>query len=204
MNTRFALIALPLILSGCASFGLPKEDVALRDLLRNPLYAEYYYDDLTEQMVTLALREDPILEEPGIRSVVDRARTRSLEHAALAVKAQEKGRRGGFISERELAAGDALLLENVLYIGPTFNVAPGPALSVYLTTLVDPRDAAPFPDPTAVRLGGIKNNYGAQSYAVPPQPEPTGTGASLRTAVLWDDDLGILYGFAQLTMVLGN
>ncbi len=202
MNRRFALIALPFILAGCASFGPSQQDAALKDHLRNPLYAEYYYDDLTEQMVTLALQENPILQEPSIRAVVDRTRTRSLEHAALAVKAQIEGRRGNFISDRDLVAGDALLLEDILYIGPMFDAAPGPSLSMYLTTLVDPRDATPFPDPTAVRLGGIKNQYGSQSFVVPPQPKHTGTGAGLRTAVLWDDELGTLYGFAQLTRVL--
>lgn len=186
-------------LVGCgAGFGIPANDASLEDNLRNPLYAEYYYDDLTGQMVDLALQENPILDEPGIRDTVDRTRTRSLQQAAIADKAQLTGRRGGFLSDRSVAAGEALLLDGTLYFGPTFDAAPGPKLSVYLTTLIDPRDEA-FPDPTAVRLGGIKNQYGAQAYAVPEQPD-AGTGAALRTVVLWDDDLGLLYGFAQLAM----
>lgn len=197
------LAASAALLAGCGNtVGLPQRDEALQDHLRNPLYAEYYYDDLTEQMVNLALQEDPILEDSGIRATVDRTRTRSLQHANLANKAKDKGIRGSFMSDRGLTAGDALLLDDVLYIGPTFDAAPGPSLTMYLTTLVDPRDAASFPDPTAVRLGTIKNQYGAHAYEVKRPPAAAGTGAGLRTAVLWDDDLGILYGFAQLTSVL--
>lgn len=195
------LLASSIALSACGNaVGLPERDTTLQDLLRNPLYAEYYYDDLTEQMVNLALQDDPVLEGPGIRDAVDRARTRGLQRATLAEKAQDKGKRGSFISDRGIASGEALLLDGVLYFGPTFDAPPGPSLSVYLTTVIDPRDAA-FPDPTAVRVGGIKNQYGAQSYAVPERNASTGTGA-LRTAVLWDDELDMLYGFAQLTTVV--
>lgn len=201
MKRTFSAIALPaLFLAGCgANVGMPTHDTSLQDELRNPLYAEYYYDDLTSQMVDLALSENPILEDASVRSTVDRTRTRSLQHSALAEKAQENGRRGSFLSDRGVVSGEALLLDDVLYFGPTFDAAPGAKLTVYLTTAIDPRDAA-FPDPTAVSLGGIKNNYGAQAYAVPAHAEPTGTGAGLRTAVLWDDDLGLLHGFAQLSL----
>jgi|GEM_PF-415090 len=197
------LAASTALLAGCGNIvGLPERDQALQDQLRNPLYAEFYYDDLTEQMVNLALQQDPILDEPGVRATVDRTRTRSLQHANLANKAKDKGIRGSFMSDRGLTAGNVLLLENVLYVGPTFDSAPGPSLTMYLTTLVDPRDETSFPDSTAVRLGTVKNQYGAHSYAVPSQPETTSSGARLRTAVLWDDDLGMLYGFAQLASVL--
>jgi hypothetical protein len=196
------LLISSIALSACGnSVGMPTRDEALQDHLRNPLYAEYYYDDLTEQMVNLVLQEDPILQDSDVRAVVDRTRTRSLEHASLATKAQIKGARGKFIGDRGLAFGEALLLDDVLYIGPTFDSAPGPKLSMYLTTVLDPRDVT-FPDDTAVRLGAVKNQYGAHAYDVPTQPETTGTGARLRTAVLWDDELGVLYGFAQLARVL--
>jgi hypothetical protein len=196
------LLVFSLALSACGNaVGMPSRDEALQDHLRNPLYAEFYYDDLTEQMVNLALQEDPILEDSGIRAIVDRTRTRSLEHAGVAVDAQIGGARGKFIGDRGLASGEALLLDDVLYVGPTFDSAPGPKLSMYLTAALDPRDVE-FPDDTAVRLGSVKNQYGAHSYAVPKQLESTGTGSRLRTAVLWDDELGVLYGFAQLARVL--
>lgn len=196
------LLVSSLALSACGnSVGMPTRDETLKDHLRNPLYAEFYYDDLTEQMVNLALKEDPILQESGIRAIVDRTRTRSLEHAGLATKAQVEGARGKFIGDRGLAFGEALLLDDVLYIGPTFDSAPGPKLSMYLTTVLDPRDVA-FPDDTAVRLGAVKNQYGAHAYEVPDHTLPAGTGSRLRTAVLWDDELGMLYGFAQLARVL--
>lgn len=196
------LLVSSLALSACGNaVGLPTRDEALKDHLRNPLYAEFYYDDLTEQMMNLALQEDPILEDSGIRAIVDRTRTRSLEHSSLATKAQIEGGRGRFISDRSLASGEALLLDGILYVGPTFDSAPGPGLSMYLTTALDPRDQE-FPDSTAVRLGTVKNQYGAHAYEVPEHTLPAGTGSRLRTAVLWDDELGLLYGFAQLARVL--
>lgn len=197
MKRSLPFLGAAILLSGCG-FGLPRQDASLQDQLRNPLYAEYYYDDLTDQMISLAVRDDAAIADPAKRAIVDRTRTRALEHASVALKAQQKGLRGIFKTDRDLVLGDALLLDGVLYFGPTFNAAPGPSLSLYLTTTVDPRDAQ-FPDPTAVRVGGLKNHYGAQSFDVSKLPlAPTGTGAGLRTAVLWDDELGILYGFVQL------
>lgn len=182
-------------LAGC-SYGLPRQDASLQDRLRNPLYAEFYYDDLSEQMIGIALRDDPMMNDDAKRSIVDRVRTRALEHSSLALKAQEHGLVGTFVSDLEVVSGDVLLLDGVLYIGPNFDAAPGPSQSLYLTTVVDPRDGA-FPDPTAKRLGGLKDQYGAQAFDVSKLPAPTGTG-SYRTLVLWDDDLDMTYGFAQL------
>lgn len=196
------LLTISLILAGCGnSIGMPERDTSLNDLLRNPLYAEYYYDDLTEHMMNISLQNDPILESPNVLATVDRTRTRSLQHANLAKKAQDQGSRGSFLSDRSLVSGEALFLDDVLYFGPTFNAAPGPSLSVYLTTTIDPRDAA-FPDETAVRIGSIKNQYGAQSFDVASRKKPTGTGAGLRTVVLFDEELTLVFGFAQLSHVL--
>ena len=176
-----------------------RQDAGLKDQLRNPLYAEFYYDDLTEQMIGIALSDDPMMQDPAKRAIIDRTRTRSLEHASVALKAQDKGMRGQFRSDGDLVFGDALLLDGILYFGPTFDAAPGPSQSLYLTTLVDPRDAA-FPDATAVRVGGPKNQYGAQAFDVSALAPASGTG-TLRTVVLWDDELERLYGFAQLQSV---
>jgi hypothetical protein len=194
-RTHLLLASLSITLAGCGNaVGLPEYDTTLQDLLRNPLYAEYYYDDLTDFTVDLVLHNDPILEDSNINETVNRVRTRALQHAKRAVDAQNRGKRGSFVSDKRIALGEALLLDSVLYFGPTFNAPPGPSLSVYLTTIIDPRDGE-FPDPTAVRIGGIKNQYGAQSFALPVH---TGSGETLRTAVLWDDTL---YGFAQLSVV---
>ncbi len=200
MRTRVLLGLSVLTLVACGNRAtLPIHDTTLQDKLRNPLYAEFYFDDLTEQMLTLALQEDPILQEPGVRATVDRVRTRSLQRAAVALAAQEKGRKGPFLSDRDIVFGDALLLENTLYFGPTFDAAAGPSLQVYLTNAIDPREGE-FPDDTAVHLGPIKDNYGAQAFAVPVQPA-SASGTPLRTAVIWDDELDLLYGFAQLAWV---
>lgn len=198
MKRSSALLALPLLLAGCG-YGLPRQDAVLQDQLRNPLYAEYYYDDLTDQMISIALRDDPMMADAAKRNTIDRTRTRALEHAQYAIKTQMKGRSGVFVSDMHLVTGDALLLDGILYIGPTFDAAPGPSQSLYLTTTVDPRDGA-FPDPTAVRIGGLKNQYGAQAFDVSTLTPAAGTGA-FRTAVLWDDELNVLYGFAQLTAI---
>ncbi len=198
MKRILAFLVCTLALAGCGNgAGLPTRDTALQDHLRNPLYAEYYYDDLTEQMVKLALRQPEDIADPAVRSVVDRTRTRSLEHAEVARKAQEKGLSGIFLSDNEPVLGEALLQGDVLYFGPTFDCAPGPSLQVYLTHDIDPRDND-FPDDTTVLLGAIKDQYGAQAFAVPSQRD-TGTGSALRTVVLWDDELDLLYGFAQLS-----
>lgn len=198
MKRLLPALALCAALAGCG-YGLPRQDSALQDQLRNPLYAEYYYDDLTDQMIGIALSDDPLMEDAAKRSIIDRTRTRSLEHAAVAVKAQDKGIRGAFRSDDDLVFGDVLLLDGILYVGPTFDAAPGPSQSLYFTTVVDPRDGT-FPDPTAVRIGGPKNQYGAQAFDVSNLSPASGTG-TLRTVVLWDDELEKLYGFAQLQAV---
>lgn len=187
-------------LAGCGNdVGLPTREISHRDFLRNPLYAEYYYDDLTETMLTFALTEDPMLEDADVRAAVDRARVDGLERAKAAVESQRGGSDGPFLSDRELVVGEALLLDRVLYLGPTFDSAPGPSLRLFLTSVVDPRDAA-FPDDTAVDLGEPVHHYGAQAFAVP-RSVTDEEYAKLRTVVLWDDELGIVYGFAQLQAV---
>jgi hypothetical protein len=186
------------ILPSCG-YGMPRQDTSLKDQLRNPLYAEYYYDDLTEQMINLAVNEHPLMKIEDNKDIVDRIRTRSLEHAALAVKTQENGRIGSFMSDDRWVAGDALLLDGILYLGPSFDAVPGPNQALYLTTTIDPRDGE-FPDPTAVKIGGLKNQYGAQTFDVSTLTPASGTG-TLRTLVLWDEDLHWIYGFAQLSRV---
>lgn len=196
MKRISTLLTLTALLAGCG-YGLPRQDSTLQDQLRNPLYAEYYYDDLTDQMISIALRDDPMMADKTKRNTIDRTRTRALEHSQYAIETQMDGQSGIFISDRNMVAGNALLLDGILYISPTFDAAPGPSQSLYLTTSVDPRDVT-FPDPTAVRIGGLKNQYGAQAFDVSKLRPASGTG-SFRTVVLWDDELDMLYGFAQLS-----
>lgn len=195
MKFRLSLICATLVLTACGNqAALPTKDQSLQERLRNPLYAESYYDVLTEQMVNFAL-DTTFVEETGSQSTIDRTRTRSLEHSGLAVEAQQKGKSGKFISDRGLTFGEALLLEDVLYFGTDFETSPGPALQVYLSNVIDPRDVE-FPDDSSVALGPLKDVFGAQSLSVPERPA-THTG-SLRTVVLWDADLEFIYGFVQL------
>jgi hypothetical protein len=191
-------LALPALLVGCG-YGLPRQDQSLQDQLRNPLYAEFYYNDLTDQMINIALRDEPMMSDAAKRNVIDRTRTRALEHARYAEETQTEGAFGVFLSDTDSVVGDALLLDGILYLGPTFDAAPSPSQSLYLSAAVDPREGT-FPDPTAVRVGGLKNQYGAQAIDVSKLTPAAGTGA-FRTAVLWDDELETLYGFVQLTHI---
>lgn len=203
MRRTLLFLFLALAIVACTPV-TPTSDQTLDQRLENPLYAEYYYDDLTDLLLTMSLREDSLFENEAVRETANSVRSQSVLNAHAAVKAQAGGRIGNFVSDREITYGEVLLIDDHLYFGPTFNSAPGAALSVYLTTLIDPRDTPEFPDNSAVYLGPLKDQYGAQSFVVPTLQEPTGTGAALRTAVLWDDDLGMLYGFAQLSLIPGN
>lgn len=178
-----------LLLAACA----PGTSADLRMRLENPLYAEQYYDELVDSMVNMELQNDPLVKDPAMKELIEETRTEALRLSNEADEQQNKGLIGAIMSDFGYAAGEALLLDNTLYLGATFSTIPGPELHVYLTTVVDPRDGT-FPDDTAMDLGAIHNAYGDQSYDLPEETDPTG----LRTLVLWDEQLKRIYGFAQL------
>ena len=164
------------------------------DLMENPLYAKRYYDELLENLVSLSIHQNPLLQEKGKEKKIEQARRDALIKAREAEQNQQSGPKGAFIPMEEYAQGIALLTGNTLYLSPDFAVTPGISLHLFLTTAVDPRDTK-FPDPAAVDLGPLKNAYGAQAFAVNLSASPT----HYRTAVLWDAALERLVSFAQLS-----
>lgn len=179
-----------LILGGCIPVGQDASD----NLMENPLYAKRYYDELAENLVSLSIHNDPLLQEKGREKKVERARHDALTKAQEAERRQRSGTQGAFIPMEEYAQGRALLIGNNLYLSPDFEVMPGLSLHLFLTTVVDPRDEV-FPDLDAVDIGPLKSVYGAQEFSTQLPKDPT----LYRTAVLWDTTLERLVSFAQLS-----
>ena len=174
--------------------GLRTSGSANSDVLRNPLYAEWYYKDLVEDMMNLEIQNDPIMQDEKKKAVIDATRQDALEHAKAATKRRQSGLSGHFTAGQEDSKGQVLLLSGILNLGPDFDVVPGPSLHLYLTTAVDPRDIK-FPDPSALDLGVMHGPYGAQYYLLPRGQQDM----LYRTVVLWDSKLERIYGFAQLS-----
>ncbi|MBI3331995.1 hypothetical protein HYZ99_03480 [Candidatus Peregrinibacteria bacterium] len=168
--------------------------ITLEQLLENPLYAEQYYDLLLERMVELEIQKDPILEEGSKKSLVEDVRRDALAKAREATAKQREGFMGVFVPAKEQAHGEALYVDDTLYLGPSFDSPPGPDLRVYLSTLVDPRDGE-FPDEQSLDLGRLESPFGTQRFSV----KPTDSPELYRTAVLYDADLDRMYSFAQLS-----
>ncbi|MDO8649082.1 MAG: hypothetical protein Q7R81_04860 [Candidatus Peregrinibacteria bacterium] len=160
-------------------------------LLKNPLYAERYWDNMVDLLVELAIQNDPILAEK--QSVLDKWREEGLKEAQDATGTQRGGTIGPFIPVKANVRGEALYLGDTVYLGPEFETVGGPSLHLYLTTIADPREGT-FPDETSIDLGELATPYSAQQYLVGEVENPV----QYRTVVLWDTRLGLLYGFAQL------
>lgn len=188
-----ALSAAALALSACSA---PMSDTQA-DLLKNPLYARYYYQDQADMMANYVIQNDPILKDAEKKGIVESVRTRALEHLKDENAKIDAGRRGAFMSDIDYATGQTLVLDGTLYFGQTFLTMPGPETYVYLSTLLDPRGesgALLFPDAGAVNIGLLKSPYGAQWYALPADKKTE----QFRTVVLWDKRLGRMLGFSQL------
>jgi hypothetical protein len=166
----------------------------MEEQLKNPLYAEQYWSHMTDRMVTIIINEE-FKDDAGKLAEVDKVRQESLEKAQAMTKRRGEGIYGSFVPVKETTQGIALAVDNMLYLNPDFFVYPGPALHVYLSTVLDPREGT-FPDDTAIDLGIIQSPYGAQMYQTP-SVKLLGEGA-IRTVVLYDKLLGRIYGFAQL------
>ena len=163
----------------------------------NPLYAKYYYQDLTDHMVDYTVQKDPIMSNPAKKNIVDATRSDAVAKVTDLSKKIDKGTSGQFQSDGDYAKGTALLLNNVLYIGPDFNVVPGPSLHMFISTSLDPRigtGALATLEPNAVDLGPLKDPYAAQTY-MPPSPKEND---KYRSVAIWDTQLQRIFGFAQL------
>lgn len=189
-----AILAPVLLLSSCRG----ARTLTLEERLNNPLFSEYYYDDLVQRMVDIEIgseRKDnaELLGDSARKSIMDETRRSALAAAKEAVGRQAEGRIGSFIPVAEFVKGEVLLLPEALYFGPDFDASPGPQLHLFLTTAVDPRDST-FPDETAIDIGRLENAYGAHEHSLPTLENRD----ALRTVVLFDSALQRLYGFAQL------
>lgn len=193
MKHASPLVLIPLLfLAACAS-NTASSGVTLDENLKNPLFAQRYYEDLTEQMVTLELRNDPLLKDASKKAIIERTRTQSTKHAQDALALRQTGLNGTMQSDKDLALGSVTLVNDTLFFGTDFIATPGPSLHVYVSSLVDPRSER-FPDSSAVDLGVLHSAYGAQAFALP----KTSPQTTYRSVALRDDALGTIYGFAQL------
>lgn len=197
MKKLLLLLCSTLILGGCKTSGNTTVSSICKNFMDNPLYAERYAEELVNQMVELTIYENPVLEDEGKKKIADTTRQQWLEVARAARAAQRKGSEGEFISVEEFVQGNALLLQNAVYLGTAFDTEPGPDLHLYLTTVVDPRGVE-FPDNTSIDLGVLQTPYGAQQYDIP-GTEPIEV-ATYRTLVLWDNALERVHGFAQMSI----
>jgi len=190
MKKLIALAFSTLLLGACSESG---KSLTLETRLQNPLFAERYAETMVDLMVELEIQSDPLLEDESKKKIVDDTRRKWLKIGRDARKKQREGTAGHFIGTKEYTQGEALYVDNTLYLSTLFEAAPGPSLHLFLTAVVDPRDVE-FPDETGIDLGRLESPYGAQQYNVPPVENPL----LYRTVVLWDTKLERMYGFAQL------
>lgn len=179
------------LLTGCGSNPAPTKTA--EDMLSNPLYAEWYYDDLVDHLVSLEIQNDTSLDDAGAKAASDEGRRDGLAKAKEATKKQSEGIMGAWVSDKEEIQGEVLLLGNMLYLGPSFMTRPGLDLRLYVTTTNDPREGT-FPDENALEVGRLDAPYFPQSYKLSALPE----GVSPRTVVLYDVTLKRISGFVQL------
>lgn len=189
MRTRFLLPVL--LLAACST--LPKGDVSFQEMVKNPLFAQNYYSDLTEHFVSLQIQNDPAMSDPAMKDTADKARLEALSKAQEASAIVNEGIHGTFIGIREETKGTALLANGNLYFGTDFMATPGGDLHVYASFSVDPRDVV-FPGPDDTDAGPVKLAYGAQTYILPPMKDKPGQ----MSVVLYDNMLKRIHGFAQL------
>ncbi|MBI1813129.1 DM13 domain-containing protein [Candidatus Peregrinibacteria bacterium] len=191
-----------LVLALTACQPAPTPHVTLEQRLRNPIFAERYWGELVDRMVSLQMNDQKLLQYKTRAAIVDKIRLDALGREQDYTRKRHEAVIGNFVSIGEQVQGPAMLAGNALSLGPGFETDPGPSLHVYLTTVMDPRDV-PFPDATSVDLGRLESPYDSQQYDVPLPPKPSGSGSAVpphyRTVVLWDSQLQLLYGFAQLS-----
>lgn len=186
--SRFVTLASLLMLTACNT------GTSISEQNQNPLVASRYGDELADRLADLIIQKDRVLEQAGMEKYVKEKIAEGKRVSQEAHDKKQQGMMGAIIPMNETVTGLALYLDDSLYLSSDFTSDPGPSLHVYLTTVVDPRDA-PFPDATAIDLGEIKNFYGASTYAVPHQAKPE----LLRTIVFYDTKLNRLYAFGQLS-----
>lgn len=190
-------LPLPILLSAALIFSACSKPTytSIDQENRNPLVASRYGDELASVLADLIIRENPIVQKEGMKERIQKEIEDAKNLAQAGRERYEGAMMGPILMMQMEGVGYVAYKDDTLFISSDFFTKPGPNLHVYLTSAVDPREGE-FPDETAIDLGVIQTTYGAQEYAVPPQEDPT----TLRTFVLWDKSLGILYSFAQLSV----
>lgn len=191
-HLRYPLLAASslLLISACA----PTKSADLNAQLQNPLYAKQYYDAQVDDMVNFLIESGSILKDASVKAQIDKTRIEGLGLAKKAHDLRNKGLMGTFMSDTEDVQGDVLVLDGTMYTGPEFVMHPGVDVHVYISTVLDPRNAA-FPDTTAVDMGAIHTAFGATAYAVP------ASVSKPKVVVLYDKALKRIVGFAQLSSI---
>jgi hypothetical protein len=183
-----------LFLASCASSG---QSGASQALLENPLYAEWYYNDLTETMMNLEIQQSPLLKDAKVKEIAADTRRKALAKAEEVVAKRQTGLFGRLIPAAFPAQGQALLLDGMLYLGPDTDIAPSGNPHVFLSPVIDPvagTGTIVFPDASAVDLGPLVTHYGASAYALPQRSDLP----DFRTAVIWDATMKRIVAYAQL------
>ena len=91
-------------------------------------------------------------------------------------------------------AGGVTLYEEVVYLGPDFEVGPGPAFHVYLVPKAQVRGSSDVKGTMFVDLGKLRAFKGSQNYAIP-------AGLNLKdypSVVIWCAEFGVLISPADL------
>lgn len=157
----------------------------------NPLYAEWYYEDLVDHIVSLELASDDSLRDADAKKSADEARAAGLKAAGEAEEKQNKGLHGTLAEVKEPVTGEVLIIDGALYFSPDFVSVPGVELHAYLSTAIDPRESR-FPGEDDIDAGVLASPYGAQALPVPADlPD-------IRSVVLWDKALKRVHAFAQV------
>jgi len=193
MKRLFTTFVFALFLSACTPDQGPLA-IHLDQRLENPLFAEHFAKILVLRMTEIEIQKDPILEDEKKRRIVEETKKHWMEVDREARKIQREGISGEFIGIKEYALGEVLLLDSMLYIGPTFELDTGPEVHLFLSNVIDPRDIE-FPDEESLSLGPLQSPFGAQRYELPPELDLS----VIRTVVLWDMKLERILGFAQLS-----
>ncbi len=196
-KTHFSILAfLPVaMLAGCSA-NAGSSNISMEQHLQNPLFAERYWEEMVDRMVSRQLNDPEIVKDPAKAAVIDEIRSSALEKAQEQTRKRREGTFGYFVSINEPTEGQALLIDKTLYIGPSFMTVPGPNLHIYLTQVVDPRDSKTFPDEATIDLGPLSSPYDEQVYHLPANTKDI---EKYRTVVLYDTELERLYAFVQLT-----
>lgn len=192
-KTLIASLAL-LTLTACQSKTGNEQELSY--LLENPLFAERYSEAMVDTMVELEIYEDPITKDEAKMKIIDKTKEKWLEVSQKSRADQREGSKGSFIAIKEYTAGEALFTDGKVYLSPEFVSAPGPSLHLFLSTVVDPRDAE-FPDETAIDIGLMRSNLGTSRYDVVSDSDID--PIKYRTLVLFDTELERIYGFAQIS-----